>query len=132
MAETQFKKGHLPHNTKPIGYERINKGGYVEVKVKMRPSNPFCNDNFVLKHRFLWEAANGPIPKGHKVIFADGDKTNITLDNLRLVTDAKMARLNQNHLIQPDKDLTDAGLLVCDVLSKVALREKETKRRITS
>ena len=66
------------------------------------------------------------------MIFADGDKTNITLDNLRLVTDAKMARLNQNHLIQPDKDLTDAGLLVCDVLSKVALREKETKRRITS
>lgn len=52
----------------------------------MRPSNPFCNDNFVLKHRFLWETANGPIPKGHKVIFADGDKTNITLDNLIMVS----------------------------------------------
>lgn len=132
MAETQFKKGDLPHNTKPIGYERINKGGYVEVKVKMRPSNPFCNDNFVLKHRFLWETANGPIPKGHKVIFADGDKTNITLDNLLLITDAQMARLNQNHLIQPDKELTVAGLLVCDVISKAALRKKKTKRRITS
>lgn len=135
MAETQFKKGHLPHNTKPIGYERINKNGYVEVKVKMRPSNPFCNDNFVLKHRLIWETANGPIPKGHKVIFADGDMTNITLDNLRLVTDAKMARLNQNHLIQADKDLTDVGLLVCDVISKTALREKEAKnakRRMTS
>lgn len=31
MAETQFKKGHLPHNTKPIGYERINKNGYVDM-----------------------------------------------------------------------------------------------------
>lgn len=132
MAETQFKKGHLPHNTKPIGYERINKDGYVEVKVKMRPSSPLCNDNFAPKHRLIWEAVNGPIPKGHKLIFADGDKTNITLDNLLLITDAQMARLNQNHLIQPDKELTVAGLLVCDVISKAALRKKETKRRITS
>ena len=132
MAETQFKKGHLPHNTKPIGYERINKDGYVEVKVKMRPSSPLCNDNFAPKHRLIWEAVNGPIPKGHKLIFADGDKTNITLDNLLLITDAQMARLNQNHLIQPDKELTVAGLLVCDVISKAALRKKKTKRRITS
>ena len=132
MAETQFKKGHLPHNTKPIGYERINKNGYVEVKVKMRPSSPLCNDNFAPKHRLIWEAANGPVPKGHKLIFANGDKTNITLDNLLLITDAQMARLNQNHLIQPDKELTVAGLLVCDVISKAALRKKETKRRITS
>lgn len=68
MAETQFMKGHLPHNTKPIGYERINKDGYVEVKVKMRPSSPYCNDNFIPKHRLLWEAENGPVPKGHKLI----------------------------------------------------------------
>ena len=66
------------------------------------------------------------------MIFADGDKTNITLDNLLLITDAQMARLNQNHLIQPDKELTVAGLLVCDVISKAALRKKKTKRRITS
>ena len=132
MAETQFKKGHLPHNTKPIGYERINKDGYVEVKVKMRPSSPLCNDNFAPKHRLIWEAVNGPIPKGHKLIFADGDKTNITLDNLLLITNAQMARLNQNHLIQPDKELTVGGLLDCDVISKAALRKKKTKRRITS
>lgn len=61
-------KGNLPHNTKPIGYERISKDGYVEVKVKMRPSSPYCNDNFIPKHRLLWEAENGPVPKGHKLI----------------------------------------------------------------
>lgn len=102
--------------------------GYVEVKVKMRPSSPLCNDNFTPKHRLIWEAVNGPIPKGHKLIFADGDKTNITLDNLLLITDAQMARLNQNHLIQPDKELTVAGLLVCDVISKTARRKEEMTR----
>lgn len=99
-----------------------------EVKVKMRPSSPLCNDNFAPKHRLIWEAVNGPIPKGHKLIFADGDKTNITLDNLLLITDAQMARLNQNHLIQPDKELTVAGLLVCDVISKTARRKEEMTR----
>ena len=34
---TQFRKGNLPATTKPVGYERINRDGYVEVKVKMRP-----------------------------------------------------------------------------------------------
>ena len=129
MAETQFKKGNLPHNTKPIGYERISKDGYIEVKVKVRPSSPLCNDNFVPKHRLLWEAANGPIPKGHKLIFADGDKTNTALDNLLLITDAQMARMNQNGFIKVDKDLTVTSLLVCDVLSNAAQRKKELKRR---
>lgn len=128
MAETQFKKGHLPHNTKPIGYERINKDGYVEVKVKMRPSSPYCNDNFIPKHRLLWETENGPVPKGHKLIFADGDKTNISLDNLLLITDAQMARLNKSGFVKVDKDLTVASLLVCDVISKTARRKEKMTR----
>lgn len=128
MAETQFMKGNLPHNTKPIGYERISKDGYVEVKVKMRPSSPYCNDNFIPKHRLLWEAENGPVPKGHKLIFADGDKTNISLDNLLLITDAQMARLNKSGFVKVDKDLTVASLLVCDVISKTARRKEEMTR----
>ena len=30
---TQFKKGHKPHNCRPIGTERINGDGYVDVKI---------------------------------------------------------------------------------------------------
>ena len=29
--KTWFATGHLPHNTKPIGYERISKDGYIDV-----------------------------------------------------------------------------------------------------
>lgn len=35
-------------------------------------------------HRVLWEEHHGPIPKGHKIAFIDGDSTNYRLDNLYL------------------------------------------------
>lgn len=124
MAETQFKKGHLPHNTKPIGYERINKDGYVEVKVKMRPSSPLCNDNFAPKHRLIWEAVNGPIPKGHKLIFADGDKTNITLDNechydkhrrrLYIFRELHQVRLKNRKAAELIKPMAGSRRITCD------------------
>ena len=33
----------------------------------------------------IWEEANGPIPKKHKLIYLDGDSSNYKLDNLYLV-----------------------------------------------
>ena len=94
MAETQFKRGGLPPNTKPVGYERITKDGYVEVKIKMRPSHPSYNDNFKAKHHIVWEEAHGPIPKGYVVMFADGNKRNFDLDNLILASRAEVAAIN--------------------------------------
>ena len=82
---TCFKKGNVPHNAKdkPIGYERVNRDGYVEVKIADRPSNPYCNDNFKAKHRLVWEQANGrPVPPSTVIVFADGDKGNFDPDNL--------------------------------------------------
>lgn len=75
----------------------------------------------------LWEAANGPVPPGHALIFADGNKQNITLENLILVTRAQLARLNQNNLIGGSADLTRAGLLVADIIAKIAERRRGAK-----
>lgn len=112
MGETQFKKGGLPHNTKPIGYERITKDGYIEVKVKMRPSSPLCNDNFVLKHRLIWEKARGPIPKGCKLTFLDGNKRNCSLENLALITDAEHLQMTKKNLRSENPKLTETGILI--------------------
>lgn len=112
MAETQFKEGQLPHNTKPIGYERISRDGYVEVKIAMRPGDVPDGHNFVGKHRLVWEAANGPIPKGHKVIFLDGDKLNYALENLALVTNAEHLELTRSGLRTDNTEFTKTGVLV--------------------
>ena len=115
---TMFKKGQVPQNHKPVGSERIDRDGYVLVKVaepnKWRP-----------KHRVLWEKVNGPIPKKHRLIFADGNRQNITLDNLILVSYAQSFIMNQKNLFKNDKELTKAGVTVAKVLDKVNKRKKE-------
>ena len=37
-------------------------------------------------HRLIWEAFNGPTPKGHHIHHVDGDGHNNALSNLRCVT----------------------------------------------
>lgn len=37
-------------------------------------------------HVLLWEAHHGPVPPNHIVMFKDGDKTRIEIDNLELVS----------------------------------------------
>ena len=126
MAETQFKRGHLPHNTKPIGYERTSKDGYLEVKVKMRPSNPKCNDNFKLKHRLVWEKEYGPIPEGHMVIFLDGDKGNFELSNLALISRDEHAQMVKQGLRSTIPEVTKTGVLI----AKVSIKRRNAQKRV--
>ncbi len=123
MAETQYKVGNLPHNTKPIGYERITKDGYIEVKVRMRPSPG--NKNFVPKHRLVWEEAHGPIPKGYNIRFLDGDKLNCSLDNLALVNKAENLEMTRQGLQYEDPRLTETGVLIARATVKAKERSKE-------
>ena len=55
------------------------------------------------KHRYIWEKAFGPIPKGHCVQFKDGDTTNCILDNLYLISRAKQVRRNFDKLPEERK-----------------------------
>lgn len=129
IEKTQFKKGNLPGNTKPIGYERVSRDGYVEVKVKMRPSRTDCNDNFVFKHRLIWERTHGPIPPGCVVIFKDGNKRNFDPDNLALVTMAERLEMTRRGLFSTDADLTEAGIAVARVRTNTFKAKKRQKAR---
>ena len=85
-SRTRFKKGQKPHNTKPIGHERIDpKDGYIYVKV---------SDDLPmqLKHRYVWEQANGEVPEGYVVAFRDGNRQNCDLSNLYLLSREDNAR----------------------------------------
>lgn len=124
MAETQYKKGNLPHNTKPVGYERISKDGYVEVKIAMRPSHPNKNDNFVPKHRLIWEEHHGTIPKGSKIIFLDGDKRNFDIENLALVSCYENLELTRRNLRYSHPDLTKTGIMIAKAGIAVKSRKK--------
>lgn len=120
-----FKKNNLPKNTKPIGYERTTRDGYVEVKVRMRPSRPDRNDNFVAKHRLIYEKAYGPIPKECVVIFKDGNKNNFDLSNLALISKAESLSMTRHGLFSSNAEITETGIALTRLRIITSSKEKE-------
>jgi len=110
---TRFKEGNRPHTWKPVDSEVVdNKDGYVHIKT----AEP---NVWRAKQVVLWEQANGPVPDGSCVIFADGDKLNFTPDNLVTVTRAELLYLNRKTLIKEDKDLTKTAVNVARLACRV-------------
>lgn len=87
--KTQFKKGSLPHNHKPIGAERPDRDGYIYKKVADTRNK---KNDWKMVHVLLWEQHHGEVPKNHAVVFRDGNKQNIVIENLELVTRAELMR----------------------------------------
>jgi hypothetical protein len=114
---TQFKKGQVPVNYRPVGSERVNVEGYVEIKV----ADP---KTWTYKHVFIWEEHNGQVPKGHVVIFGDGNRRNFDISNLILVSRRQLATLNKMRLVQKDAESTRTAVIIVDICHKI--NEKKT------
>jgi len=108
----RFEKGHLT-NSVDVGSESIDRDGYVIVKV----AEP---NVWEYKHKVIWIKANGDIPKGYTLIFADKNKLNVKLDNLILVTKRELLVMNQNKLLYDNKECTVTGLNVARLLIKIS------------
>ncbi len=95
LIPTQFKKGNQPLNTLPVGTVTVDSYGCK--KIKLGEPNVW---QFL--HRHVYEAEHGPIPKGHALIFRDGNKLNCALDNLQLLTRAELMARNsiQNYPLE--------------------------------
>lgn len=91
---TQFKKGQEPHNTNYLGHERVSKDGYVEISIDETNPHTGYARRYVLKHRWLWEGANGPVPDGYALKCLDGNKLNTDPSNWEPVHRGVLARLN--------------------------------------
>jgi hypothetical protein len=87
---TRFKQGHLPHNHKPVGSERVDTEGYVYVKVE-EPNK------WELKHRLVWQQHVGPILPGTNIQFKDGNRQNCNIENLYAITRQQQIDNNTIH-----------------------------------
>lgn len=87
---------------------------YITWKVSTKPKvkKP---ENWVQKHRLIYEEAHGKIPDGHYVTFLDGDRTNFDLNNLALVSKEEHATLNRQGLRYPYAECTRVGLTIAKV-----------------
>jgi len=106
---------HIPtyFGGKPIGSIR-NKTGKLWIKV-----GP---DKWTQLHKHIWEQANGPVPKGHVIIFGDGNVLNCDLNNLLLVTRQQLLTMNYTGLIKNDATLTQTGIIIADLINVIGKR----------
>lgn len=123
-AETRFKPGHIGGSAKdkqkPIGTERISKDGYLERKISN--ARPFQR-RWRGVHLLLWEAAHGPLPAGHAVAFIDGNKQNLALDNLQLISRRELMSRNTVH--NYPKEIVDVIRLRAVINRKINRRSKQ-------
>lgn len=118
---TMFKKGQLPQNYRPVGSERINVDGYKEIKVE----DP---RKWKLKHVFVWEQHNGKVPKGHVVIFLDGNTLNTDISNLALISRNELLTLNRNNLHGKSQEITKTGINLARLINKTNEIKKREKK----
>jgi len=116
---TMFRKGHIPHNHKEIGSERINVDGYVEIKVD-EPSK------WMLKSRYLYEQHhNVKLTRNDVIVFLDGNKLNLDIDNLFLISRAALARFNQDKLYSDNPEMTKAAALLAVLKTKTRVKKRK-------
>lgn len=115
--KTQFKKGNVPPTHKPVGAEVIEQG-YLWIKV----AEPNVWEK---KHHLIWKQANGPIPKGYVIRFADGDKMNVALDNLFLTPRGVCTSVVRRGIEHSDPELNKTIHKVAEL--EIAIKKKVRK-----
>ena len=115
-----FKKGRTPKNHKPVGSERVSRDGYTEIKTR----EP---DVWELKHRQIWEGANGKIPDGHILLFKDGDRGNMALSNLLLVKKSVNAIMSRAGLHKAPKELKETAAMLAELKGVTKALEKKKR-----
>lgn len=125
-SEEDFHRGQFRPGYRSYAYnyqvgDEVIRDGYTFIKttddLSVEPSK-----QWMVKHRWLWEQEHGPIPDGYCIIFADGNKHNITLDNLRAVPREVQGRLRQ-HKMEPA--MIDAVIKIAEL--ECAIKNKRSE-----
>lgn len=120
---TSFKTGNLPHNTRELYSERVNKDGLIEIKVD--------TNKWISKHRYIWEQYHKrEVPKGKVVIFLDGDNRNFDVDNLKLISRGALLILNRQYRnILKDKELIESCVDLSELIYAINKRRTNNDKK---
>lgn len=123
MRGTYFRKGDGPHNTCPIGTIVLSTEGYFRIKV--RDDLPQKWRNWKQLSHVIWEKANGPIPEGMEVMFLNGNRKDVRIENLALVDNRRRGYMRNFQV--DDEEVQKLGLLIAEV--KVRTEEPQKRRK---
>lgn len=116
LKYTHHLNGDIKKRNMPIGSEII-KNDYVFIKT----AEPAIWEE---KHRVIYEAAYGKIPKGCKIMFLDGNKRNFNIDNLKLVKNSEEMFINKNKYAGICKEFTEVAISLAKLKNKISEEEK--------
>ena len=122
---SNFKKGHKI-NEKPIGSEvfRLGRGHncwFIKVDEK----------TWVKKHHYIYEKTYGKIPKGHTLIFADGNKDNFEIDNLICLSRKEFLFMSGRNMFYNNKEYTYTSVNLARLMLRISdLNKKRGKNNV--
>jgi hypothetical protein len=99
QAESQFRKECVPHNQAKIGAIVKTPSGYLKQKIAYTKPPRF---GWVFMHVALWEQHNGPVPSGHIIVFKNGKKDDLRIENLECISRKENMRRNTFHNLPPE------------------------------
>jgi hypothetical protein len=120
---TRFRKGNIPHNHRPVGSERINIDGYMEVKT----AEP---NTWISKHCNIYREHHGDIPAGHMVIFKDGNHMNCAIDSLMLIS--RQDNMRRNSLYNYPEDIKAAMKNIATLNSTLTKKIKKHEKQFNT
>jgi hypothetical protein len=120
-SRTMFRKGHEPTNHREVGSERISVDGYIEIKV----AEP---NHWRLKHRVIYEQHYGiKLSSNDAIIFVDGNRLNLDIDNLERLSRSELVRLNQDGL-RGDEAMNRSAIALAKLKAKLGeVKNREAK-----
>lgn len=80
------KQSPVSYLTKPLGTERLDKDGYIRVRVEGGER---------VKHRLVWELNYGEVKPTEVIMFKDGDRTNCNIENLIKTKRKYLSQINR-------------------------------------
>jgi hypothetical protein len=125
--QTTYKKGHKSSNAVNVGDEAMRCNSHDEGYVYVKVCDGKRNKNWKPKQQLIWEQEYGEIPKGHKVIFLDGDRFNFDINNLALVTNGEELHINKLDLVSGNPELKKTAVLAVKTRFKTLEKERNMK-----
>lgn len=93
----------------PIGTVVDDGDGYLKIKTGNGSSG------WERYHRYVYEKRYGTIPKGHKIIFLDGNRRNYDTDNMVAVPASYLAIMNNLKMKSQEPEITKTSIKWCEL-----------------
>ncbi len=121
-AKTRFKPGQEPPNANPLYTERVDKDGFIKISVPETNPHTGCLKRTKHKHIWIWEQYYGPVPKGHCIMFKDGDNRNFDIENLICISRNELLKLNHHNYKHQPNEIKPAILALAKLEAEAGFR----------